>query len=541
MGVDSINFGNNIPQFNTSKTNPNESNIKLVNNSGGFHYLKFKEGLGAESKVKHTNLADRSAKVLNRETAVEENNDVAKSSDVDDISKVAIGSASDRVAIAKGLMTKIAEEDTVLSEGKNSLASHRKPGDQVCIRVLHDLVSVAMGNANNSKPIFKRDDLEKLVSTFCPDKLDMFKNMPATDTGIYKALLGAIKEGMNNYILDQSNLEMKNFKTPSKAQCRSLEKVMSSTLQSMSGTGRTGYKNMTIFGREERLRTVGKVLKYIATAISIASIATSVVLTGGAMLGVIGAVSTGVSMSISISANLAQLSFNCAREQVEFDTRATGEVKMNARMLVCVASFVNIAKDFVKIAQSVVNVSKKIANTSKRVVNFFRKNPTEQEDASVSKPGVIERFINKAYSVLDTRANNLLLASEIDSKMQELTAGFPPGPDTPNFDINFAKTVLETMKGNEQIETINNMIAVFSGVLKKVPEDQLDTCLAQIKSIADSVLRMSMPEGQESDAHIMMKYISNQLGDETLINADSLKNDIQIILNNYVNRPIITQ
>jgi hypothetical protein len=131
----------------------------------------------------------------------------------------------------------------------------------------------------------------------------------------------------------------------------------------------------------------------------------------------------------------------------------------------------------------------------------------ESEKAPIKQRGFLGQlhtFLDDKYSALDDRANKLLLAAEIDSKMQELRYNFPGDENSPKFDINFTHTLLDTMKGKHQDEVIGNMLGVFSSMLKTVPPDQRDVCLEQIKDItklASAFINLTKNDETEISEH----------------------------------------
>jgi hypothetical protein len=72
----------------------------------------------------------------------------------------------------------------------------------------------------------------------------------------------AIRDGMA--VKKTENKDPNSNSNPTKSEKKSMEKVIASTLQSMAGIGSVGYKNKTIYGRREKLETIGKVLNLLA-------------------------------------------------------------------------------------------------------------------------------------------------------------------------------------------------------------------------------------------------------------------------------------
>jgi hypothetical protein len=511
----------------------NGNNINLVD-TNEFYHQRFKDDMGSNSEstkqlIQNTKPIDSpntSIKILGKETAMQtmqKKNDFCKTSNVINVDKIDINLSSNKVAIADLLIKEIAAADEVEANGKNGIMSHRKPGDLTCLKVLSNLVDVAMLNSKNASTIFKEDDLKKLISIFCPYKLDLLDKKLDDEK---KKILKVIKEGI-------MNVDSEKF---SKSKKKSLENVMASTLQSISGKGRLGYKNATIFGRKKILQTIGKVLKGVASFVSIASMITSIVFTGGAMLGLFSAVPFAIKSAISTSTFAAELVSSYASDQVNLNMNANGSMKMRARIFVSISTVVCFfAKDYVDIVKSAVDFFCKKNDNDK-----LNETSTKQKDLPIKK-----NFIDKIHSFLDDRVNNLRLAATIDTCMQNLIAGFSSKQEVISFDINFGKALLDITKNNEQTEIVNNMVSIFSKILEKVPEDQLGTYLGHIKYIVEISIGFihknnndsPIPEGSPSATLLKINEILAGLDSEDCKadNFKSLKNSIQTAFKNYTN------
>ncbi|MDR0351651.1 MAG: hypothetical protein LBH49_03330 [Puniceicoccales bacterium] len=233
------------PQIITSTDQPrtdeirNENNIAQIN-ANEFHYLKFKKAIWSALNV--TPMPMNDGMIFNTSTT-----------DINNIKK--INSISDKKIIAEVLIGQIAELDKLRAKGERSLSSHRQPGDDVCLNVLSDLVNVAILSFKDANPVFRNDDLKNLMAVFCQNKFNLLTAV-CDNSNARKEIFNAIKNGMNR--TDSKKL--------SKSKKENLENVMASTLQSMSGMGQSEYKNVTIFGREEKSESLKFFCYIVATA-----------------------------------------------------------------------------------------------------------------------------------------------------------------------------------------------------------------------------------------------------------------------------------
>ncbi|MDR1458439.1 MAG: hypothetical protein LBI37_02855 [Puniceicoccales bacterium] len=453
----------NAPIGNTGgpKKSTDDNNIKLADSSYGFLYLKFKDGLGSASKV--------STSSINSKTVIE-----AKSTgDVTDVDKV-IGSVSDKGTIAKTLMEKIAKADKAESNGKNSLTSNRSPGDIVCLKVLSDLVNVARANAGNSQ-IFKKSDAKELVAIFCPDKLKELEGIDLTDNKAAEELFKAIGDGMASALANTTILDL------SKSNKKSLEKVMASTLQSMSGVGRSGYKNMTINGRCDKLASIGKALKFVAIGLAIAAAVAACVASGGTLFAVGG---VAISLKIAIGGGIAigGLATHLAGSNMELNSKITTDIPFKAKLmhnLANAASYLTCIGNIANVISDVFHIEVPFIGPLVAKINIYAK---------------------AAMQVAE-------MTSEIQSLIDMAKADFSNIKDNIRIDIGF-QDVLGALKGQNPEKIVAEIQKGFSGILNNITDEKLNSYLDKMESV------MGLVSNFCEQSNVIMISISAQSGME---------------------------
>ncbi|MDR2735841.1 MAG: hypothetical protein LBB20_03360 [Puniceicoccales bacterium] len=436
--MDRIGTNNSMPQPIAATANKN--GIGHVNASNcSFHFLKLRKGLGGAPNIETSPLENKSVSSANKANSM------------------LINSMDDKATIARSLINKVKEEESILSNGKNSLTSRRKPGSQVCLKVLSDLIAVAEANGNKNQ-VFCNKDMKNLITIFCPDKLGVFENMDVTSEGQMKGILNEIKNGINGYIgVDNALPE----RVPSKSQCKSLENVMASTLQSMSGVGRTGYKNMTICGRSERLATIGKVLKVIGSAVAIGAMVTAGVLSGGTLFA-IGGVAISLNIAVGGGAALGGLAVYLAGSNTELNARANADIPFKARLMCTLAN----AASYISVVGSISHI----------VAEFT--------DINIPLLGTV-------VSKLDNLSRVITYAAEMSIQIQSFMAMVKDDLSInnkykPELDIDF-KEMLDALKSNDSSRIVNKIFTKFSGILNEMPDDKMCVYSDKMCDILESI------------------------------------------------------
>ncbi|MDR0351201.1 MAG: hypothetical protein LBH49_00945, partial [Puniceicoccales bacterium] len=429
----------------------------LVNTN--FHYIKFKDNMGTSSNVSISSVDGKA---------------VTDASAVDKSQKKEIGSISDRVAIADALMEKIMYEDECKASEKKNLTSHRKSGDAICLNVLSDLLDVVMQDLELNPPIFKENDLKKLMSVFCPDKLVLLKG-ELSNSSVKKDIINAIKEGMKSASANPEKISI--FKR------RSLENVMASTLQSMSGRGRLGYKNATIFGRTERLAEIGKALKI-----------TGYVLGG---IGLAASILTGAGGCLLIGGGIG-IAFCIGGANSELKGKATNDISFKFKLLHAISAatnylaFIGIVTKFIK---SKTNFELPIIGSLIAKVNTFAKTVETVADIGI-------------------RLQSLIARAKADFKSDsKVSIGF--------------REIWDIIKSNNLSQISQKMKDTFSLILSQMGDGKLDSYLDEMTAILNLVSKFTN-ESSAIITGIAMQYNSD---DSVKDSNTEIPQEVSAILN----------